>query len=64
MTDDRIKKLNEIGFIWEVNTWNERFEELRQFYNTYGHFVVPAGKTFCCAVFLKITFRSCLRNVS
>lgn len=44
MTDERMKLLNEIGFVWEVNTWNEKFEELKHFRMQYGHFLVPTGK--------------------
>jgi len=44
MTDDRVTMLKHVGFVWEVNIWNERFEELKQFHVQYGHFLVPAGK--------------------
>jgi len=44
MTDERIAMLNKVGFVWEVNIWNERFEELKQFHTQFGHFLVPAGK--------------------
>jgi len=47
MTDDRIEMLNNIDFVWEVNTWVERFEELKQFHAQHGHFLVPTGKTLC-----------------
>jgi len=42
MTDERIAMLNKVGFVWEVNIWNERFEELKQFHTQFGHFLVPA----------------------
>jgi len=41
MTDERMAMLNSIGFVWEVNTWNEKFEELKQFHAEHGHFLVP-----------------------
>ena len=44
MTDERIEMLNKVGFVWEVNIWNERFEELKQFHAEFDHFLVPAGK--------------------
>jgi len=46
MTDERIEMLNKVGFVWEVNIWNERFEELKQFHAQFDHFLVPAGKCF------------------
>jgi hypothetical protein len=30
--------------MWQINTWNERFDELKEFYAEYGHFSVPSGK--------------------
>ena len=42
MTEERMKLLNEIGFIWKVNTWDERFEKLKTFKETFGHFQIPA----------------------
>lgn len=44
MTDERIEMLDKIGFIWEVNTWNDRYDELKEFYEENGHFSVPSGK--------------------
>mmetsp|Transcript_10727 Transcript_10727/g.30171 ORF Transcript_10727/g.30171 Transcript_10727/m.30171 type:complete len:442 (-) Transcript_10727:244-1569(-) len=57
MTDERFALLDAIGFSWEVRsttkggggvikpphlfTWDERFEELRAFYQTHGHCSVP-----------------------
>jgi len=31
MSDERIAMLTKVGFVWEVNIWNERFEKLKQF---------------------------------
>jgi len=41
MTVERVEMLNDIGFVWHVNTWNERFEELKAFKEATGHFLVP-----------------------
>ena len=44
LTDERERKLNEIGFIWSLRNrtdWNQRFEELVKFKQEYGHCVVP-----------------------
>jgi Helicase associated domain len=43
MTQERIHKLNSLGFCWHTHksTWNERFHELIQFKEQYGHCVVP-----------------------
>ncbi len=43
MTDARAEMLNSIGFVWEVNTWVNRFEELKTFKESTGHFLVPTG---------------------
>lgn len=57
MTDERFALLDAIGFNWEIRTgpkisasmkpphlysWEDRFEELRVFYQTTGHCMVPA----------------------
>ena len=56
MTDERFALLDAIGFNWEVRagtkggvmkpphlySWEDRFEELRGFYQTTGHCIVPA----------------------
>ena len=41
MTAERVQLLDEIGFVWHVNTWNERYEELKAFHSQFGHFLVP-----------------------
>jgi len=41
MTTERMEMLNEIDFVWHVNTWNERFEELKVFKESHGNFLVP-----------------------
>ncbi len=43
MTDERMAMLNDIGFVWEVNNWMEKFLELKQFHSETGHFLVPTG---------------------
>ena len=44
ITDERIAQLNEINFLWSVNHlhWQERYDELKEYYNTYGNCMVPA----------------------
>lgn len=52
-TKARINKLNELGFIWDTvregsiysNVWFKRFEELKQFHDTHGHFHIPTNDT-------------------
>ena len=43
ITDERIDKLNSVGFIWNVNDhqWNLRFEELKQYISEKGNSCVP-----------------------
>ncbi len=41
MTVERVEMLNQIDFVWHVNTWNERYEELKAFKDQFGHFLVP-----------------------
>ena len=49
MTKERIDLLNDLGFSWEVRpslehpraTWQQRFDELKQFYTMHQHFRVP-----------------------
>lgn len=43
ITDERIDKLNSIGFVWNVNDhqWNLRFEELKQYISENGNSCVP-----------------------
>ena len=45
---DRISKLESIGFVWNfknefVTAWEQKFDELKQFKNIYGHCNVPNG---------------------
>jgi hypothetical protein len=44
MTDDRIKSLNDIGFVWDSHEiiWNERFNQLVAYKQTFGHCRVPS----------------------
>jgi len=52
MTQDKIDSLDKVGFVWDTGfklgqiqlprkTWDERFEELKEFIETNGHAVVP-----------------------
>jgi hypothetical protein len=43
ITDDRIDRLNSIGFVWNANdhAWNLRFEELKQYIAEKGKSCVP-----------------------
>lgn len=52
MTPERVAKLDDLGFSWEVRpclerpraTWQQRYDELRDFYTDNHHFLVPAGE--------------------
>jgi hypothetical protein len=61
MTQGRIDLLDQLGFSWEVKpdparprvSWQVRFEELKDHYQKYGHFVVdptsqPELYKWCC----------------
>lgn len=39
LTDERIAKLESIGFVWDANraAWQRRFRELARFHKTFGH---------------------------
>lgn len=46
MTQERIDKLNKIGFYWgkgypEPRSWEDYFRELQTYYDTFGHSNVP-----------------------
>ena len=43
LSDDRFKKLNSIGFVWDAqeDTWDIRFDELQEFKANHGHTDVP-----------------------
>jgi hypothetical protein len=42
MTKERIAKLDAIGFTWETrSTWDNRFQQLQDYYNKYGDCNVP-----------------------
>ena len=45
LTPERIKKLEEMGFEWDLGrqifTWEERFEDLKRFKEKFGHCNVP-----------------------
>lgn len=49
ITNERIALLDQLGFSWEVRpameqpraTWQQRFDELREFHLVHGHFLIP-----------------------
>jgi len=43
LSDDRIEKLNELGFVWDYHeaVWNEHFQDLCRFHDYHGHCLVP-----------------------
>ncbi|KDU80239.1 restriction endonuclease family protein [Chlamydia muridarum] len=43
LSEDKIERMNEIGFIWDVpeGAWEENFLELRHFQEEHGHCRVP-----------------------
>ena len=45
MTEDQIKKLDDVGFIWDhhEDAFNFRFMELIEYKEKYGNCAVPAG---------------------
>jgi len=44
LTDDRIRSLEEIGFVWTPrdDMWNVRYEQLKAFYEEHGHCQLPS----------------------
>jgi len=43
LTDDRIRRLEALGFVWSLrDDWQQHYEELKQFKEEYGHCNVPA----------------------
>lgn len=44
MTEERIKILNDIGFVWDSHEviWNERFSQLREYKQRFGNCRVPS----------------------
>jgi hypothetical protein len=43
LTEDRIQRLNDLGFVWSLrDDWDKHYEELKQFKNQHGHCNVPA----------------------
>jgi hypothetical protein len=51
MTTERIAGLDQLGFSWEVRaclerpraTWQQRLEELADYHQQHGHFLIPLG---------------------
>jgi len=43
MSDERIEKLNSIGFVWNLfeHSWNTKYEELKSYAAEHGHCLVP-----------------------
>lgn len=48
LSPTKITSLNEIGFDWTplLKTWHERFEELLEFKEAYGHYNIPTRDPF------------------
>lgn len=46
MNPERIKKLEQIGFSWNLydDLWMERYQDLVEFYERHGHSLVPRTK--------------------
>jgi Helicase associated domain len=50
ITEERIALLDQLGFSWEVRpameqpraTWQQRYDELREFHQVHGHFLIPS----------------------
>jgi Helicase associated domain len=50
ITEERIALLDQLGFSWEVRpameqpraTWQQRYDELREFHEVHGHFLIPS----------------------
>jgi hypothetical protein len=45
LTDERVKALEEVGFVWDVQgaAWGERLDELNEFRSNYMHCSVPSN---------------------
>jgi hypothetical protein len=51
ITNERVALLDQLGFSWEVRpaleqvraTWQQRYDELREFHLVHGHFHIPAN---------------------
>ena len=48
LSEERIEKLNEVGFIWDIHeaNWMERYEELKRYSRDYGDTLVPKEYPF------------------
>lgn len=67
LTDEQVKQLTDWGFKWEmgivmppqtepIKSWEERFQELKQYYRENGNCNVPQkypGELTCCSVFVQ-----------
>ena len=43
LTEDRIRRLNELGFVWSLrDDWTKHYDELKGFKKEHGHCNVPA----------------------
>jgi Helicase associated domain len=67
MTEERIKRLNELGFVWSSHgaSWEERYSELVAFQQDYGHCNVPSSfpEMYQLAVWVKCQRRQHKHNV-
>jgi hypothetical protein len=67
MTEERIKSLDELGFVWSSHgaSWEERYLELVAFQQEYGHCNVPSSlpEKYQLAVWVKCQRRQRKHNV-
>eukprot|EP00529_Nitzschia_sp_RCC80_P008070 CAMPEP_0113486452 /NCGR_PEP_ID=MMETSP0014_2-20120614/25004_1 /TAXON_ID=2857 /ORGANISM="Nitzschia sp." /LENGTH=1315 /DNA_ID=CAMNT_0000380125 /DNA_START=307 /DNA_END=4254 /DNA_ORIENTATION=+ /assembly_acc=CAM_ASM_000159 len=43
LTDERIRRLSDIGFVWEIrNDWQKHYDELKEYKKKHGHCNVPS----------------------
>jgi hypothetical protein len=66
LTQERIAKLNALGFRWSFRTvepdqWEQRYDELSDFKEEYGHFRVCRHQKYQLWAWIK-TQRACYRN--
>jgi hypothetical protein len=45
LTDEREQLLTQVEFVWDSHqaSWNDHFQKLEKFYQTYGHVQIPAN---------------------
>lgn len=68
LTPERQEKLEKVGFVWDSHAagWEERWKELRQFRDEFGHARVP--KKYKAnpqlAVWVKVRILHCLTSLA